>query len=143
MTYLNLSKTLNTQILDNLNSKTMETKNPILSLSLQELNTLKLAISKDFSVVEKENISRIDYRTRWFDIYHEFIKYIINNYEEIKYFDKGKVNFIAREIRITWANEKEMTYGRIADILIDKRIEHLKSIEANEKNLMLITKISG
>jgi hypothetical protein len=120
MTYLNLSKTLNTQILDNLNSKTMETTklvNPILTLSLQELKTLKLAISKNFLIVGEEGNIIEDFRTKWFDIYQHFIKYLVNNYEEI-----------AREIRITWANEKEMTYGRIADIVIDKRIEELKTI---------------
>jgi hypothetical protein len=125
MTYLNLSKTLNTQILDNLNSKTMETIkireiSPILSLSLQELNTLKLAISKNFLVVGEKGIVIEDFRTKWFDIYQHFIKYLVNNHEEI-----------VKEVRITWANEKEMTYGRIAEILIDKRIEW---IEANSED---------
>ena len=125
MTYLNLSKTLNSNILDNLNSKTMETIkireiSPILSLSLQELKTLKLAISKNFLVVGEEGNIIEDFRTKWFDIYQHFIKYLVNNHEEI-----------VKEVRITWANEKEMTYGRIAEILIDKRIEW---IEANSED---------
>jgi len=119
MTYLNLSKTLNSNILDNLNSKTMESTklvNPILTLSLQELNQLKLAISKNFLVVGEEGKIIEDYKTKWFDIYQHYIKYLVNNYEEI-----------VKEVRITWANEKEMTYGRIAEILIDKRIEWIEA----------------
>jgi hypothetical protein len=126
MTYLNLSKTLNSNILDNLNSKTMETTklvNPILTLSLQELNQLKIAISKNFLVNQISGNLVEDYRTRWHDIYQDYMKYLVNNYEEI-----------VEQVPITSANDKGMTYGKIAEILIDKRIEWIEanSVKPNE-----------
>lgn len=99
----------------------MKTKNPILSLSLHELNSLKIAKSKNFIITHISGNLVEDYRTRWHDIWKDLLEYIVNNYE-----------VMAEQLRMTSDYEKKMTYGKVAEILIDKRIEHLKSIEANE-----------
>jgi len=106
----------------------MKTKNPILSLSLHELNSLKIAISKNFLVNQISGNLVEDYRTRWHDIYQDYMKYLVNNYEEI-----------VEQVPITSANDKGMTYGQIAEILIDKRIEHLKWLEDNGQVAKIIT----
>jgi hypothetical protein len=99
----------------------METKNPILSLSLQELNSLKIAKSKNFIITHISGNLVEDYRTRWHDIWKDLLEYIVNNYE-----------VMAEQLRMTSDYEKKMTYGKVAEILIDKRIKHLKWLEANE-----------
>ena len=99
----------------------METKNPILSLSLHELNSLKIAISKKFLVKQISGNIVEDYRTRWQDIYDELMGFVL------KYFRK-----IVKEFEFDIDKQQGITYGKLAEILIDKRIEHLKSIEAKE-----------
>jgi N-acetylneuraminic acid mutarotase len=84
--------------------------NPLVNLTLEELNLFKLAIYKNFQVTTIEGEIKEDLKTRWSYLYNDCLQYSYLNHLTIT---KG------------YPKTEEITYGDIVQIMINKEIEKL------------------
>lgn len=82
--------------------------NPLINLTIEELNTFLFAVDNNFSVITIEGELKEDLHTKWLDLYNDCVKYAYWNHEKIM---EG------------FAKMEEKNYGDIVKIMIYKELD--------------------
>ena len=82
--------------------------NPLVNLTLEELNVFQTAIKCNFQVTTIDGELKEDLHTRWSALYDDCLKYCYLNHETIT---KG------------YPKMEERTFGNIIQILINKELD--------------------
>ena len=85
--------------------------NPLINLTLEELNTFLIAIDKNFQVTTIKGEIKEDLETRWSNLYDNCVKYAYWNHEKIT---EG------------YPKMEERTFGHKVKIMILKEIDKRK-----------------
>jgi hypothetical protein len=84
--------------------------NPLVNLTIEELNLFKIAMKSNFQVTIINGEVKEDLQTRWSALYDDCIKYCYLNHETIT---KG------------YPKMEERTFGNIVEIMINQQIEKI------------------
>ena len=99
--------------------------NPLVNMTLEELNIFLIAIDRNFSVKEVKGEVVEDYKTRWSKLYDDCLKYAYWNHEIITkdYPFMGEKK--QGHIRPFESDRVERTFGDIVKIMINKQKEKI------------------